>query len=90
MLVGLEEFTFAPQNRVQLVAQAPSVDLQSHNVDGLTAYVWNNAEGNGLALGTDYEIYDGRSRFRDPVIGQMVYCEMTHPRFAGLGLTSTD
>ena len=46
LLVGLEEFTFAPQNRVQLVAQAPSVDLQSHNVDGLTAYVWNNAEGN--------------------------------------------
>ncbi|MDY5767989.1 MAG: hypothetical protein SPK03_06385 [Alloprevotella sp.] len=89
LLVGLEEFTFAPQNRVQRVAQAPSVDLQGLNVDGLTAYVWNNAVGNGLLLGTDYDIYDGRSRFLDPVFGQKVYCEMTHPRFDGLGLTST-
>ena len=78
MLVGLEEFTFAPQNRVQLVAQAPSVDLQSHNVDGQTAFVWKNAEGNVLVQGTDYEINDGRTRFLDPVIGQKVYCEMTN------------
>ena len=89
LLEGLEVYTFAPQNLVQLVAKAPSVDLQSHNVDGQTAYVWKNAEGNVLVQGTDYEINDGRTRFLDPVIGQRVYCEMTNPRFAGLVLTTT-
>ena len=89
LLEGLETYTFAPQNLVQIAAMAPSVDLQAHNVDGQTAYVWKNAEGDVLTPGSDYEITDGRTRFLDPVIGQKVYCEMTNPRFDGLTLTTT-
>ncbi|MGN0233805.1 MAG: leucine-rich repeat domain-containing protein [Bacteroidaceae bacterium] len=83
-------YVYAPQNKVAIAAKAPGVDLQSHNVDGCTTFVWKKTDGSVLTEGTDYTITDGMTRFLTPVVGNLVYCEMTNSVFSGLTLVTTD
>lgn len=83
-------YVYAPQNKVDIAKKAPGVDLQSHNVEGLTTYVWKKADGTLLTEGTDYTITDGMTRFLTPAVGNTVHCEMTNSIFSGLTLVTTD
>ena len=46
-------YEYAPQNKVGIAEKAPGVDLQAHNVDGQTTYIWKKADGTVLTEGTD-------------------------------------
>ena len=83
-------YEYAPQNKVGIAEKAPGVDLQAHNVDGQTTYIWKKADGTVLTEGTDYTITDGMTRFLTPAVGQIVHCEMTNSLFSGLTLVTTD
>lgn len=89
-LTDVADFTFAPQNKVAIVGKAPSIDLQAHNINGQTVYVWKKTDGTPLAEGTDYLLTDGMTRFLQPAIGSMVYCEMSNPLYEGLTLVTTE
>lgn len=89
LLSGLEQYSYAPQNNVEVAAMAPGIDLESHNVNSNTTYVWKLSDGTTLVNGTDYSIVNGMTRFLSPVFGKYVYCEMTNPAFPGLVLTTS-
>lgn len=90
-LTGIDVFTFSPQKDVKIVTLAPSIDLENHNVNGNTEYVWKLSDtGAALTKDTDYRINDGMTRFLSPIFGKNVYCEMTNPIFPGLVLKTTD
>ena len=89
VIAGLEEYVYAPQNDVVIATKAPGVDLQLHNVEGKTTYVWKTTDGTVLQKGTDYTITDGMTRFLDPAIGKKAYCEMTNALFPLLTVKTT-
>lgn len=85
-----EHFIYAPQQTVQIAASSPSIDLSAYyiEIDGnTTQFVWKNADGSPLVVGTDYTITSyGWTQFLEPALNKMVYCEMSHasyPQFAG-------
>ena len=89
VLDNVAEYTYYPQDNVSIATKAPGVDLQKHNAEGKTVYVWKNITGTVLTAGTDYEITDGMTRFLSPVIGQKVYCDMTNTLFPALTIRTT-
>lgn len=89
-LQGLDSYTYAPQQEVAIARQAPGADLSGHDLDGRTAYLWKDHDGNLLIKGSDYTEEGGKTRFLEPVIGKTVHCEMTNPAFADLTLTTSE
>lgn len=90
LLEATVNYTYTPQNKVKIAEKAPGVDLQAHNLNGNTMFVWKDDNGNALAEGTDYTITDGMTRFLTPAVGKYVHCEMTNSLFAGLTLNTTE
>ncbi len=86
----LDTYVYAPQNKVTISKKGPGADLKSHNLNGQTVYVWKKKDGTVLQEGTDYTITEGRTRFLSQIIGDSVYCEMTHHIFPELTLTTTN
>lgn len=86
---GLESYTYAPQNDITIAKIGPGVDLTKYNLDDATVYTWKKANGTPLQKGTDYTESAGATHFLDPVVGSMVYCEMTNPKFDALTLKTT-
>lgn len=89
VLSGLDKYEYAPQNDVSVAMLAPGIDLENHNVNNATEYVWKQEDGTVLKAGTDYTITNGMTRFLAPIFGKNVYCEMTNPAFPGLVLKTT-
>lgn len=87
---GISNYVYAPQNKVGIASKAPGVDLQAHNVNGNTVFVWKKANGDVLTQDVDYTITDGMTRFLDPAVGNVLHCEMTNSIFPGLTVTTTD
>ena len=89
VLSQVADYTYAPQDDVTIATKAPGVDLQAHNLNGQTNFVWKKADGTALTADTDYTITDGMTRFLEPVIGQQLHCEMTNPLFPALTMRTT-
>ena len=89
VLSGLDKYEYAPQNDVTVAMLAPGIDLEDHNVNNATEYVWKQEDGTVLKEGTDYTITNGMTRFLAPIFDKNVYCEMTNPAFPGLVLKTT-
>lgn len=80
----VENYVYAPMNPLQLLANAPAVNLSDQNrvIDGKgTSFVWKKADtGTPLVEGTDMTCVDGATKFLKTDLG-LVYCEMTNPAF---------
>ena len=86
LLPGVENYTYAPQKDLQIVAYAPAINLtaQYREADGAsTVFTWKKTDGTPLVAGVDYSGENGTARFLDENLGQ-VYCEMTHAAFPAL------
>lgn len=89
-------YLYAPQNKIQLLENAPAVNLSDQNrviVDNKgTTFVWRKASnGAQLVEGKDITCKDGATIFLDDKLGK-VYCEMSNPafpQFAGANLLTT-
>ncbi len=81
---GAAEYLYAPQKPIELLQNAPAINLTSQNrvlVDGMgTTFTWKKADGTPLVEGTDMTCVDGATRFLNIDLGK-VYCEMTNPAF---------
>lgn len=86
---GINDFVYAPQADIVIADKGPGADLSAHNLNNQTVYTWKNQEGDVLTANTDYTLSDGRTHFLEPVIGQQLYCEMTHPDFSDLTIKTT-
>lgn len=90
VLDGAETYTFIPQNDITVAKIGPGCDLSRFNIkEAATTYVWKKADGTTLVRGTDYDEEGGVAHFHAPVVGSMVYCEMTNPKFPGLVLKTS-
>lgn len=81
---GAAEYLYAPQKPIELLQNAPAINLTSQNrvlVDGKgTTFTWKKADGTPLVEGTDMTCTDGATRFLNLDLGK-VYCELTNPAF---------
>lgn len=85
-----EDYTYAPQQSVEIAKIGPGCDLSRFNLEGSpTVFVWKKKDGAVLVKGTEYEEEDGKTRFLSSLIGTEVYCEMTNPLFEDLTLTTS-
>lgn len=79
-------YIYAPQQAIQLPLSSPGIDLSAYYLSGLTmgsytTFVWKKADGTTLTRGTDYTITKGDTKFLAPIIGEQVYCELSHPDY---------
>lgn len=87
---GLEVYTFAPQNDIQIPTIGPGVDLSVYNTNSITQYAWYFADDNSkLEENADYTNDGGKIRFDEKNIGKKAYCKMTNATFEGLTLTTS-
>ncbi|MDE5883140.1 MAG: hypothetical protein K2H60_15575, partial [Muribaculaceae bacterium] len=81
---GAAEYIYAPQKPIELLKNAPAVNLSDQNrvlVDGQgTTFSWIKADGTPLQEGIDMICNEGATRFLKEDLGQ-VYCELTNPAF---------
>ncbi len=81
---GAAEYLYAPQKPIELLQNAPAINLTSQNrvlADGEgTTFTWKKADGTPLVEGTDMICEDGATRFLNIDLGK-VYCELTNPAF---------
>lgn len=86
LLPDVENYIYAPQKDLQIVAFAPAVNLtdQYREAGGAsTVFTWKKADGTPLVAGTDFSGENGAFKFLDENLGK-VYCEMTHAAFPAL------
>ncbi|MDE6018198.1 MAG: hypothetical protein K2G85_05230 [Muribaculaceae bacterium] len=81
---GADKYIYAPQKPIELLKNAPAVNLTSQNrelVDGTgTTFTWKKADGTPLVEGTDMTCDNGATRFLNTELGK-VYCELSNPGF---------
>lgn len=83
LLEGVQNYTYAPQQKIQILEQAPAINLTEQNrvINGQgTEFVWKKADGTQLVEGVDINCNEGATRFLKTDLGT-VYCEMTNPAF---------
>jgi len=76
-------YLYAPQSKIQLLENAPSVNLSEQNrvINGQgTTFSWFKADGTALVEGVDIASSNGGTRFLNEDLGK-VYCTMTNPAF---------
>lgn len=82
----LEKYTYAPQNDIIIPTKGPGINLSDQvvTVDGhTTRFVWKNEAGVTMQPGTDYEIVNGKTTFKNIEMGR-IYCEMSHEAYPDL------
>lgn len=89
VIEGLDTYTFIPQNDIFISKIGPGCNLSRYNLDEATVYTWKKADGTPLQKGIDYTEDNGVAHFNASVVGLMLYCEMTNPKFDGLTLKTT-
>lgn len=81
---GAIKYIYAPQNPIELLKNAPAINLTSQNrvlLNGVgTTFTWKKADGTPLIDGVDMVCTDGATRFLNLNLGK-VYCELTNPAF---------
>ncbi len=81
--MSLENYVYAPQHVISIPTKAPGINLseQAVTVDGhTTAFVWKDMQGNVMTAGTDYDIVNGKTTFKNLEMGT-IHCEMTNAAF---------
>ncbi|MCM1079490.1 MAG: hypothetical protein NC344_09840 [Bacteroidales bacterium] len=84
--ITLDEYRYAPQAVITIPTKGPGYNLsaQAVTVDGhTTQFVWKNESGAVMTPGTDYEIVNGKTTFKNTEMGR-VYCEMTNGAYPDL------
>lgn len=80
---AIENYTYAPQQQLEIVAFAPAINLTEQNVvvnNLSTVFTLKKVDGTKLTEGVDYTGTGGAFKFINTELGS-VYCEMTHPAF---------
>ncbi|MDE6695739.1 MAG: hypothetical protein K2K25_02560, partial [Muribaculaceae bacterium] len=81
---GAKEYIYAPQKPIELLKNAPAINLTSQNrvlLNGMgTTFTWKKADGVPLVDGVDMICNEGATRFLNIDLGK-VYCELTNPAF---------
>lgn len=80
--VGIcKDYTYAPQQTIQIPTKAPSVNLSSQMLaDNSTSYEWFASSDNAKVASSNYKENDGRFVFTNPELGE-IYCVITTPAF---------
>ena len=81
--ITLKDYVYAPQAPITIPTKGPGYNLsaQSVTVDGhSTQFVWKNEAGQTMTPGTDYEIVNGKTTFKNTEMGR-IYCEMTNDAY---------
>lgn len=86
---GITQYTYAPQQDVNISKQGPGVDLSYYMYDGQTTYVWSK-EGSTLVEGTDYTQEGGKFVFAPSLVGSTLVCKMSNSHFPGLTITTSE
>lgn len=79
----IENYTYAPQQQLEIVAYAPAINISEQNVvinNESTVFTLKKVDGTPLIEGVDYTGAQGAFKFINTELG-LVYCEMTHPVF---------
>lgn len=76
-----KEYTYAPQDKMNILHMASSIDLSAQNVDKQTVYRWKYAESDELVPVDLYTESDGVFNFGPALRGTTIYCELTNPLF---------
>ena len=87
------DYTYAPQNKMQILSTSPSINLSRQNINDATTFVWKYSDTKTPLEETAYTNNGGATKFDESIVGKLVYCEMTNPAFPAFDnapLTTTD
>lgn len=91
--VASATYTYAPQNKLNILGGGPSIDLSIQNVESATSYVWKYNDNNQAVPTNLFTITNGVTQFDESLVGKTLYCELTNtsfPDFATQPLTTTN